>query len=43
MDLDLAVPQRGGHFEPDETGTDDNGAAPFPGAGDQLPAVGERA
>jgi hypothetical protein len=41
MDLDLAVPQGGGRFEPDEAGADD-GAASFPGTSDQLAAISER-
>ncbi len=43
MNLDLAMPQSGGRFEPDEARADNDGAAPFPGASDQIAAVGERA
>src|SRR6516162_6477229 len=42
MDLNLAVPQGGGRFEPDEAGADDDGAASFPGTRDQLAAVSKR-
>ena len=42
MDLDLAVAQCGGHFEPDEASADDYGAASFPGTSDQLAAISER-
>jgi hypothetical protein len=42
MDVDLAVPQGGGHLKPDEAGTNDDGAASFPGASDQLTAISER-
>jgi hypothetical protein len=42
VNLDLAMTQRGGRFEPDEAGADDDGAPSLVAAGDQVAAVGER-